>query len=88
MLKVIVTFLVCWEIALHGLIPPSPSQIPQNLLNEIQQMKIFKSSIFHLCLKIRFINGKFVFLLRAEDSVIAPEPGPRFSNISVKMRTL
>ena len=61
MMKVIVTFPACWEIALHGLIPPSPPQIPQNLLNEIQQIKIFKSNIFHLCLKIRFISGKFVF---------------------------
>ena len=88
MLKAIVNFLACWEIALHGLIPSSPSQIPQNLLNEIQQLKIFKSNIFHLCLKISFINGKFVFLSRAEASVIALEPAPRLNNISVKTRTL
>lgn len=38
-------FPACWEIALHGFKPLSPPQIPQNLLNEIQQIKIFNGSI-------------------------------------------
>lgn len=35
--------------------------ISQNLLNGIQEIKITKSYIFNLCLKIRLINGKFGF---------------------------
>lgn len=35
--------------------------ISQNLLNGIQRIKIAKSYIFNLCLKIRLINGKFSF---------------------------
>lgn len=49
--EVMLTFPTYCEIALHDLLPPSSPQMPQNLLNEIQQLKIFKRNIFRLCFK-------------------------------------